>query len=217
MPGSRKVWFESTGGQLEGLWRSGREGPTTSFDRAVILCHPHPLHGGTMENKVIARSARYLADAGHETLRFNFRGVGQSQGAFDAGRGEREDVEAALRFVSEQSPAARIAVVGYSFGSWVGTAVGVRNEQVDGLVAIAPPLTMYDFSFLAGSPKAKLIVYGGRDGFLNVEAARQWIAGCAPPVEQFFVPDADHFFGPYVDDVARAVTSFVEVIWRRPA
>src|SRR5438477_13133159 len=117
MSGSARLSIPGPAGNLQGLWRSG--GHPEGFSRAALICHPHPLYGGTMESKVVARCARYISEAGIEAVRFNFRGVQQSEGSFDAGRGERDDLLAVIDYVVGISSAAKLAVVGFSFGAWV--------------------------------------------------------------------------------------------------
>src|SRR4030095_15804012 len=107
MPGSTKLSIPGRAGQLQALWRSG--GNETHFTKAAVICHPHPLYGGTMENKVVARCARYISEAGIEAVRFNFRGVQQSDGSYDEGRGERDDLLAVIRYVRNTSPQANLA------------------------------------------------------------------------------------------------------------
>jgi hypothetical protein len=207
MTSSTKLFFDGPAGKLEGLWRSG--GHPDNFQKATILCHPHPVYGGTMENKIVARCARDISGGGIETLRFNFRGAGQSDGAFDSGRGERDDLRAAIDFVLGKSPQARLAIVGFSFGAWIGLEVGRSHPSVDVLVAIAPPVRMFEFPPLEASSRRKLVVYAGRDQYTAPEATRKWIEGLAPPVESYFVPDVDHFFDNRVDEVAAKVAAFV--------
>src|SRR5262245_45532315 len=111
MSGSSKLTISGPAGGLQALWRSGSHPP---FQRAAIICHPHPQFGGTMENKVVARSARYVSEAGIEAIRFNFRGVQQSEGSFDEGRGECDDLRSVIEYVRNLSPSARLAVAGFS-------------------------------------------------------------------------------------------------------
>src|ERR1043165_6993166 len=122
MSGSARFFVDGPAGKLQCLWRSG--GNRRSFSRGAMIGHPHPLYGGTMENKVVARCARYISEAGIEAVRFNFRGVQQSDGSFDSGRGEREDLEAVIDYVKGISSQSKLAVVGFSFGAWVGLETG---------------------------------------------------------------------------------------------
>src|SRR5262249_11461725 len=163
MSGSVKLFIPGAAGKLQALWRSG--GHPQDFTRAAVICHPHPLYGGTMENKVVARTARYVSEAGIEAIRFNFRGVGQSEGFFDQGQGERDDLRAVLAYVRSVSPQSSIAAVGFSFGAWIALDVGTADPTVKALVGIAPPVRMFDFEFLTSSSKPKLIVYAENDQY----------------------------------------------------
>jgi alpha/beta superfamily hydrolase len=205
--GSTKLLIPGPAGQLQALWRSG--GHPQDFTRAAILCHPHPLYGGTMENKVVARAARYISEAGIEAIRFNFRGVGLSAGEFDGGRGEREDLQAVIDYVHGISPSARLGVAGFSFGAWVGLDVGEKNPAVTALVGLAPPVRLFDFDFLKSSSKPKLIVYAQNDQFTDAATTKAWLEQAHPPIESVLVPAVDHFFGASVDDVGKKVAEFV--------
>jgi uncharacterized protein len=205
--GSTKLFIDGPAGKLQALWRSG--GHPADFTKAVVLCHPHPLFGGTMENKVVARSARYISESGIEAIRFNFRGVDQSEGSFDNGNGEREDLEAVIAHVLKVSPGARLAVVGFSFGSFVALEVGARHPSVKALVGLAPALRMFNFEFLKPSVKPKLIVYAGKDQYTDAATTAAFAASLSEPVTSICIPDVDHFFGPEVDQVGHTVAGFV--------
>ena len=144
-----KVFIPSTGGQLEGLL-SMQE--ASSFRGGVILCHPHPQYGGDMDHPVITTAGEAAYEEGFSTLRFNFRGVGESEGSYGEGIGEREDVKAVAdylysRLKNNHSP---LILVGYSFGAWAGFPIAIEDERFEGMVAVAPPLEIYDFGFLKG-------------------------------------------------------------------
>ena len=207
MNGSTRLVVPGPAGDLQCLWRSG--GQPQDFARAAVICHPHPLYGGTMENKVVARCARYISDAGIEAVRFNFRGVQQSEGTHDAGRGERDDLAAVIDYVKSVSPAARLAVVGFSFGAWVGTSVAIQQASVSALVAIAPPVRMFDFRFPDAASKPTLIVYAENDQYTDAATMKAWIDSASRPVESLMVAGVDHFFGVRGDDVGMKVAEFV--------
>lgn len=162
-----------------------------------------------MENKVVARASRYISEAGIESIRFNFRGVSQSEGSFDSGRGEREDLHAVIDYVAGISPEATLAVVGFSFGAWVGLDVGEKHPAVRALVGLAPPVRMFDFHFPGLSSKPKLIVYAENDQFTDSATTKAWIETANPPIESILVPGVDHFFGPLVDEVGHKVAEFL--------
>jgi len=205
-PGTR-LFIDGPAGKLQCLWTSG--GHAEDFRRAAIVCHPHPQFGGTMENKVVARASRYISEAGIEAIRFNFRGVSQSEGSFDSGRGERDDLRAVIDYVAGISPEASLAVVGFSFGAWVGLDVGEKHPAIRALVGLAPPVRMFDFHFAGESSKPKLIVYAENDQFTDSATTKAWIEKANPPIESILIPGVDHFFGPQVDEVGLKVAEFL--------
>ncbi len=195
-------------GQLEAILKEPRQGPP----RAVALVlHPHPLGGGTMHNKVVFRAAAALNDAGLTTLRINFRGVGQSTGQHDEGRGERDDVRAGLDYLSAHYPDSRIALCGFSFGSRVGLDVGIEDERVDYLIGVGTPLEKYDFSFLESCRKPLLLVHGEHDEYGNVDDVRRLAADLEKrtQVRLVVIPGAGHFFDDGLDDLKRAITDWI--------
>ena len=163
------LFIPAAHGQLEAILKEPR--PGTSKGVALVL-HPHPLGGGTMHNKVVFRAAAALNDAGMVTLRFNFRGVGQSTGQHDEGRGELDDVRAALDYLAAQYPGQRIFLCGFSFGARVGLDVGIADPRVAFLIGIGTPLEKYDFTFLKACRKPLLLVHGENDEFGDVEQLR---------------------------------------------
>jgi alpha/beta superfamily hydrolase len=205
--GSTKLFIPGPAGKLQALWRSG--GNPQNFTRAAIICHPHPLYGGTMENKVVARTARYLSEARIEAVRFNFRGVGQSEGSFNEGRGERADLRAAVAYVHDISPQAKLAVIGFSFGAWIALEVGERDSSLSALVGIAPPVRLFDFDFLKTSSKSKLIIYAENDQYTDAATIKAWLVDATGPIESVLIPGVDHFFGIRVDEVGKKVADFL--------
>jgi uncharacterized protein len=196
-------------GRLEAIVKSPPEVPPKG---AALVLHPHPLGGGTMHNKVVFRAAAALNDAGLVTLRINFRGVGQSTGVHDEGRGELDDARAALDYLSEEYPAATITVCGFSFGARVGLEVGTNDPRVGYLICIGIPLSKYDFGFLKECRKPLLLVHGAKDEFGDVEAVRSLVKELErhTEVQLVVVANADHFFGGHLDELKRAITKWVE-------
>ena len=191
-------------GRLEALW----EQPETAGAApplAALLCHPHPLYGGTMHNKVVHHTARALQELGLPVLRFNFRGAGLSEGKHDNGRGEAGDVRAALDFLAEKLPAACILLAGFSFGATVGLRVGCADERVRALIGLGLGANATDFSFLASCSKPKLFIQGTRDEFGSREAVEAAVAQAAPPKELVWIEDADHFFADRLDAFRQAL------------
>ena len=161
-----------------------------------------------METRVVARTARKLSDSGFGAFRFNFRGVGQSEGVWDEGRGEREDLRAALDYVIGLNPAAGLTVFGFSFGAWVALEVGSVHPEVGAIVAVAPPIRHLPFAGLADCPKPKLIVCAGRDEIVDPDALADWSESLPHPKQVVVFPEADHLFSRHSDDVAQAVLDF---------
>ncbi|MBY0431723.1 MAG: alpha/beta hydrolase [Rhodospirillales bacterium] len=155
-----EVIFNGPEGRLEGRYHHSK----VSNAPLALLLHPHPQHGGTMNNKVVYTLYHAFARRGFSTLRFNFRGVGRSQGRFDNGQGELSDAAAALDWMqSFNSNAASCWVAGFSFGAWIGMQLLMRRPEIDGFVSVAPPANVYDFSFLAPCPSSGLILHGTHD------------------------------------------------------
>jgi alpha/beta superfamily hydrolase len=188
-----KVLIPSASIQLEGLL-SDQE--ALRFKGAMILCHPHPQYGGNMHNPVITSAAEAASEGGFSTLRFNFRGVGESEGSYGEGIGEREDVKAAIDYLFPKLKDSHPSVIlfGYSFGAWAGLPVAVEDERVQGLVAVAPPLELYDFRFLEKCRKRKLFIAGSQDLFCPTSVLEAWFQHLEEPKSLAIIQGADHFF-----------------------
>ena len=159
----------------------------------VVICHPHPLYGGDMENPVVVRVQEVCASLGLATLRFNFRGVGASGGVHAGGVGEQDDAAGALDTLAKAIGGSALAIAGYSFGARIAALVGGRDSRIGGMALIAPPLAMYDFGFLEDTRVPTLVVAGTRDqycppdDFARFTAGRPWVTATA-------IEGADHFF-----------------------
>ena len=195
-------------GQLEAILKEPRQEPPHA---AALVLHPHPLGGGTMHNKVVFRAAAALNDAGVTTLRINFRGVGQSTGQHDEGRGEKDDARAGLDYLAANYPQLPLILCGFSFGARVGLDVGINDERVQYLIGIGTPVDKYDFSFLEACRKPLLLVHGERDEFGNVEKLRQVGADLErrTQVKVVVIPGAEHFFENRLDELKHAITDWV--------
>ena len=178
----------------------------------ALVLHPHPLHGGTMHNKVVFRVASALSDVGLVTIRINFRGVGQSTGTHGEGIAEADDVIAALDYISEHFPGQEITIAGFSFGSRVGLEVGIRDPRVVRLIGLGVPVTMYDVSFLVNCRKPILFVHGDHDEFGSVEDIRAMFAKLPQEANAklVVVENADHFFEGRLDEMKRAIVEWME-------
>jgi alpha/beta superfamily hydrolase len=200
------LFIPSPHGQLEAILKE----PRGADIRGVALAlHPHPLGGGTMHNKVVFRAAAALNDAGLVALRINFRGVGQSTGEHDEGRGEREDVRAGLDYLAANYPDREITLCGFSFGARVGLEVGIVDERVARLISIGTPVDKYNFSFLASCRKPILFVHGEHDEYGNVERLRELVAKIKAPVQLKVIEGAGHFFDDHLDELKQAITEWM--------
>jgi alpha/beta superfamily hydrolase len=191
-------------GDLEALLVEGQ--PHARY--AALVCHPHPKGGGTMHNKVVYRAAKTMHGLGLPTLRFNFRGTGLSAGEHDSGRGERDDVRAALNWL-QQRYALPILVAGFSFGAHVGLRVCCDDPRVPGFAALGLPVQAegreYRYSFLPNCTLPKLFISGGADQYGPTAALVRIVASAAQPASLVIVPEADHFFAGKLDQMQHAL------------
>ena len=180
-------------GKLEALLNAGA--PDAPF--VALVCHPHPLHGGTMHNKVVFHAAKALNGFGLPVLRFNFRGTGLSEGAHAEGRGERDDIRAALEWLDDKY-SRPIIFAGFSFGAATGLKACCADSRVVGLIALGTPLAveerLYTYSYLSTCTKPKLMVSGDHDQFAPTANLREIFALAAEPKELVLVENVDHFF-----------------------
>jgi uncharacterized protein len=211
IPGMKeaRVVIPSTGIRLEGLMRIHE---ASSITGGVILCHPHPQYGGDMHTPVIAACTEASFLEGFSTLRFNFRGVGESEGSYGDGIGEKEDIQAALRFLALNlnNPNQSLILLGYSFGAWTGFQAAYQDAKITGMVGIAPPLAVYDFGFLRGCKKKKLFVVGDQDMFCPIPVLEKWYQDLEEPKSLTVLPGADHFFFSHVHALAQPLREFLK-------
>ena len=194
-------------GALEGLLRAPDAGDAPPR-MAALVCHPHPLGGGTMHNKVVFRVAQALGELGMPALRFNFRGVGRSSGVYDEGRGERDDVRAALDEITRRYPGAPICLAGFSFGTWVGLPVGCGDERVRQLIGVGVPTSLLTTDALAHCDKPKLIAQGGEDQYGPQSSLLPWYDALPQPKSLAVVPGADHFFTGREQELQAAILAY---------
>ena len=190
-----EVIFNGPDGRLEGRYTHSRL-PNAPI---ALLLHPHPQHGGTMNNKVIYSLYQTFVRRGFSTLRFNFRGVGRSQGQFDNGPGEMSDAASALDWMRGYNPnASGCWIGGFSFGAWIGMQLMMRRPEVSGYISVAPPASIYDFTFLAPCPASGLIVHGGKDELVPIASVEKLTQKLAAQntisVDYRVIESADHFF-----------------------
>jgi alpha/beta superfamily hydrolase len=205
-----EVIFSGAAGRLEGRYTPA------SAEKAPIalLLHPHPQHGGTMNNKVVYTLFHAFLHCGFAALRFNFRGVGRSQGHFDRGEGELADAASALDWLQAANPNARACWVGgFSFGAWIGMQLLMRRPEIASFVAVAPPAGLFDFGFLAPCPSSGLIVQGDQDQIVSSDAMQKLIAKLKHQrdieIDFRIIGGADHFFQNRLDELGRVVEDYV--------
>ena len=202
------IFLEGPAGKLEAILKE----PTGAVARAAIVCHPHPLFGGTMHNKVVFRIARAFADAGFAVLRFNFRGAGRSEGEHDSGRGEQDDLRSAIEFIQRRYSNADLWLAGFSFGSAVMLRAAACDERVRAIIAVGVPVARQDFASVAHCNKPKLLVQGSNDQYGPVDQLEMFFASLDEPKQMKVIAGADHFFEGHLPELAEAVTHFIDSV-----
>jgi alpha/beta superfamily hydrolase len=210
----RSVFIPGSAGRLEALlWSPARRNPTNGPLVAAVVCHPHPLFGGTMHNKVIYHASRTLDRLGIPSLRFNFRGAGLSEGKHDRGIGEQGDVSAALDFLAGEFPHTPLLVTGFSFGCWVGLRVGCGDARVSELIGLGAPVGDSDFSYLGACAKPALFIQGENDQYGSPAKLKALVNSFPEATRRemrtVVVPHADHFFAGHLEEVDAALTSWL--------
>ena len=196
-----KISFLSDGFQLQGLLhRAG--------DKGVVVSHPHPLYGGNMYNPVVETITQTFRQQGYTTLRFDFRGVGRSQGAYDAGAGEKRDTCQAVAFLS-QINGHEICLAGYSFGAWVNAHIHPDEAPVGDLIMVSPPVAFVDFGPVKHLKHLKLIITGSRDDIAPVHMIQEHLPTWNPAAALEIIPGADHFFSGYAQMLASTLTAYI--------
>ncbi len=199
-------------GRLEGRYMPG---PSERAPIALLL-HPHPQHGGTMHNKVVYTLNQAFLKCGFATLRFNFRGVGRSQGSYGRGEGELQDAASSLDWLQQTNPnAASCWIAGFSFGAWIGMQLLMRRPEIDRFVSIAPPANVFDFTFLAPCPSSGLIVQGDKDEVVPEESVHKLSEKLSKQrdikVDYRVMKGANHFFADKLDKLEAMVGEYAGV------
>jgi alpha/beta superfamily hydrolase len=207
-----EVIFTGPEGRLEGRYHHS----TTQRAPIAIILHPHPQHGGTMNNKVVYNLYHTFVNRGFSVLRFNFRGVGRSQGEFDNGLGELSDAASALDWLQSVNPnTVACWVAGFSFGAWIGMQLLMRRPEVEGFVSIAPPANMYDFSFLAPCPSSGIIVQGTNDDVVPEPSVEKFVNKLKMQknitIDYSLIKGANHFFKDHMDQMNEVVGNYVDM------
>ncbi|MFQ5954478.1 MAG: alpha/beta hydrolase [Kiloniellales bacterium] len=203
-------------GRLEAWYTHSKE-PNAPI---AIMLHPHPQHGGTMNNRIVYALYRVFVRRGFSALRFNFRGVGRSEGRFARGEGELSDAAAVLDWLQAYNQnASQCWIAGFSFGAWIGMQLLMRRPEITGFVAVAPPANICDFSFLAPCPASGLIVQGEADELvphqLVGELAEKLRAQRDIKIDYRLVPSANHFFHGMIDRLTEEVDDYLETRLKR--
>ncbi len=212
-PAIRSFFLEGPAGRLEALLNSGSPAAT----HAGLVCHPHPLGGGTLHNKVVFHAMKALHSFGFPVLRFNFRGTGLSAGQHDEGRGEIGDVQAALAWLKSEF-GLPIIFAGFSFGSATGLRAACPDPDVEALISIGTPVAaegrLYAYAFLGECKKPKLFVSGDRDQYGPHQALETVVAQAADPKELVFIP-GDHFFHGHLTELRMTLESWLQELLHR--
>src|SRR4051794_25076425 len=198
-------------GPLEALLDEPQTAPGSPLHAAVVFAHPHPQFGGTMHTKAVYQGAKGLSRIGCAVLRFNFRGVGRSEGTFDQGEGEKEDFSAALGYMAAKYPGIPLWSAGFSFGAWVALEAGAADNRVSALIGIAPPVVTsvsgmkYEFPATVASQKPKFFVQGEADEVCPLEGMWQFYGKLHEPKELVIIDAADHLFEGKAQEVGEAL------------
>jgi alpha/beta superfamily hydrolase len=207
MPSVRTLFIPGPAGRLEAVLNEAAAAVT----HVALITHPHPLHGGTLHNKVVFHAMKALNGIGLPVLRLNFRGTGLSEGQHDYGRGEVDDVHAALQWLTREFRLP-ILFAGFSFGAAVGLRAACAVPCVAALIALGLPLEVedrvYSYEFLAGCPKPKLFISGAHDQYAERNRLQQVIASAADPKASVFIEEGDHFFEGKLDQVREAIVTW---------
>jgi len=197
-----KIRFHSKGLSIEGLLNM------QGGERGVVITHPHPLYGGTMHNQVVETLVMIYQDKGFSTLRFNFRGAGDSEGSYDHGKGEKEDVRSALRYLYDNGKK-QLDLAGYSFWAWVNAMITNPESMLSGMIMISPPVTFLDFSFLSFNPKIEAVVTGGKDDIAAVVRIRSLLYTWNPEARLEVIEGADHFYSGKIGQLKSTLSRLI--------
>lgn len=202
---AEKIILAGPAGQLEGQLESSADAGQIAN---AVICHPHPVHGGTMENKVVHTLARAFVGLGFHTLRFNFRGTGQSEGEFDEGRGELDDALCVVQWMRDREPSLPLWIAGFSFGAAIAIQAAIESE-VDGLISVAPAVARFADGMRSQPACPWLIIHGDQDELVGVNETVEWVNELEPGPELSIFPDTTHFFHGKLVRLRQVVEEFV--------
>lgn len=203
----QEIFISGSIGQLQAAIHQGdEEGYFAARHLLVIVCHPHPVHGGTMDNKVVTTLMRTYRDLGIHVLRFNFRGVGKSEGLFDNAIGELDDLMAVVAWAKQQLPQVPLLLAGFSFGSSIAAQVSYQVDDLQHLTLVAPPIERYPYDQNGQFPCALAVVQGDKDERVIAEGVYRWVGELHSPAELLRYPDAGHFFHGYLTQMKNDLT-----------
>ena len=198
-----KIRFLSDGHEIEGRLEK------SSLQKSVVITHPHPLYGGDMHNNVVAAIARVYRQKGYTTLRFNFRGIGNSQGSYGDGVGEQEDVRAAISYLSDVN-INQIDLAGYSFGAWVNALAATNNLNIKNMIMVSPPVAFIDFGSISKLGSLGLIVSGSRDDIAPPDLIKKSYGAWNAAAKFEVINGADHFYAGYLDKLETILAAYLE-------
>lgn len=211
----KNIFISGPAGKLEAIFN-----PQDSPAFLAVVCHPHPLFEGTMHNKVVVTAAKTLSALGGAVLRFNFRGVMQSEGKYAEGIGEEEDVKAAIDFLKSEYPQSVVPLIvcGFSFGAWVGLTYGTKDDRVQYLIGLGLPMRMFNTTVLNESRKPKLLIWGEEDELIPIQDALRQAESIAEPKTVRTVPNASHFFTKQLSVMSGHIEAWMnEVVLHKPS
>ncbi|MEQ9557827.1 MAG: alpha/beta hydrolase [Rhodospirillales bacterium] len=206
-----EVIFNGPEGRIEGRYHHAND-PNAPV---ALLLHPHPEYGGTMNNRVVYAMYQAFVKRGFSTLRFNFRGVGRSQGKFDNGQGELSDAATALDWMQGHNPNASTCwIAGFSFGAWVSMQLMMRRPEISGFISASPPASIYDFSFLAPCPASGLLIHGKADEVVPVGSVDKLVEKLSAQknieIDYRTVDKCDHYFSEHLDNLLKHVEDYLD-------
>lgn len=205
-----EIIFPGPDGRLEGRYHQAEKKDAP----VALVLHPHPLYGGTMNNKITYMLYKNFAKAGFSVLRFNFRGVGRSQGKFDDGLGEMADAATALDYIQSQNEDGFTCwIAGFSFGSWIALQLLMRRPEIEGFICVSPPANMYDFGFLSPCPADGLVTQGDRDDIVDEESVSKLVGKLESQkglkVDYQVMSGADHYYRNNIDELNESTYNFI--------